>query len=86
MRVRRPQLADNVIYRGRDGLQAPRAAIVTATADSLDVRGVEAGEVPALTSPAHVHLHVLTPSPAGFFVEFDVPPGQGPGQWHHPSR
>jgi hypothetical protein len=55
--------------------------VVIATVDSLDPRGVESGQVPALSSPDHVHLFVFTPSDRGFFVEYDVPPGEGPGQW-----
>lgn len=85
-----PTLGRIVQYRGKQGLQAMRAAIVTATVDTLDPRGVEAGEVPALDSPNHVHLHVFTPSTAGFFVEFNVPqdePGMcRPGMWQWPTR
>ncbi|MGI8336693.1 hypothetical protein ACRYCC_42685 [Actinomadura scrupuli] len=44
---------------------AMRAAIVTATVDSLDPRGVAAGRVPALASDEHVHLWVFTPRDAG---------------------
>ena len=76
-----PRLAQLVHYRGKRGLHAPRAAMVIATVDSLDPRGVESGQVPALSTPEHVHLFVFTPSDKGFFVEYDVPPGDGPGQW-----
>lgn len=78
----RPTLARLVHYRGRLGLQTPRAAIVTATQETLDPRGVEAGAVPALDSPTHVHLWVFTPAVAGpnaetgGFAEFNVPQGE----------
>ncbi|MEU0081375.1 hypothetical protein ABZY58_26035 [Micromonospora tulbaghiae] len=49
-----PTLGRIVHYRGDRGMYAPRAAIVTATVDTLDQRGVDAGEVPALDSPSHV--------------------------------
>jgi hypothetical protein len=64
-------------------MQAQRAAIITATVDSLDPRGVDAGQVPALDSPTHVHLWVYTPSPAGGFPEYNVPhdPELSPGTW-----
>lgn len=74
--TQKPTLGRIVHYRGKQGLLAPRAAIVTATVDSLDQRGVEAGEVPALDSSDHVHLWVFTPSPAGGFAEFNVPHGK----------
>lgn len=77
----KPTLGRIVHYRGKQGLLAPRAAIVTATVDSLDPRGVEAGQVPALSSDEHVHLWVYTPAASGpnaatgGFPEFDVPRG-----------
>jgi hypothetical protein len=69
-----------------------RAAIVTATVDTLDPRGVDAGHVPGLDSPDHVHLWVYTPSEAGGFAEFNVPghveeiAGDiAPGSWTWPT-
>lgn len=78
----KPTLGRIVHYRGKQGLLAPRAAIVTATVDSLDPRGVEAGQVPPLDSDQHVHLWVWTPAAIGpnaapgGFAEFNVPRGQ----------
>lgn len=82
-----------VHYRGNRGLQTMRAAIVTATVDTLDPRGVDAGDVPPLTDDEHVHLWVYTPSAAGGFPEFNVPHGHGdeaggdipPGSWTWPT-
>lgn len=78
-----PFLGARVYYRGKVGYHAPRAADVSCSLDVLDPRGVAAGQVPALTDSLHVHLHVLTPSLAGSFPEFDVPydPGLAPGTW-----
>jgi hypothetical protein len=89
--VRRLQPGAIVQYRGRQGLQALRGALVTATADTLDPRGVDAGQVAPLTSPEHVHLFVLTPSNAVGFPEYDVPrdadPGMcRPGTWQWPTE
>lgn len=79
----RPTLAVPVHYRGKQGLQAVRAAIITATVDSLDQRGVNAGQIPHLSTATHVHLWVFTPSNASGFAEFDVPLdlGLAPGTW-----
>jgi hypothetical protein len=88
----KPTLGRIVHYRGKVGLQAPRAAIVTATVDSLDPRGVDSGQVPGLDSDQHVHLWVFTPAvlgpnaAAGGFPEFNVAPGAEPGQWSWPPR
>lgn len=82
----RPTTGHIVRYRGKHGLNAVRAAIVTADVDTLDPRGVEAGEVPALDSDQHVHLWVFTPSEKGGFAEFNVAPGDDPGQWSWPPR
>lgn len=90
-----PTLGRIVHYRGKYGLQTMRAAVVTATVDTLDPAGVERGDVPALDSPAHVHLWVWTPAAtgqnaeAGGFAEFNVPPGGSggdvePGMWRWP--
>lgn len=78
-----------VHYRGREGLQTLRAALVTATVDTLDPRGAAAGTVAALDSPQHVHLQVFTPGRDGF-PELNVPYGPGrdgtpePGSWAWP--
>ena len=75
-----------VVYRGKHGHNAPRAAVVIADVNSLDPRGVEAGAVPALDSPMHVHLHVFTPSEQQGWTEYNVSYGDGPGQWSWPPR
>lgn len=60
----RPSIGRIVIYRSRTGgYDVP--AIVTATTATLNRTGVEAGYVPDLTSPDHVHLTVLTPGIPG---------------------
>jgi hypothetical protein len=94
----KPTLGRIVHYRGKQGLLAPRAAIVTADVSSLDPRGVESGEVPALDSDEHVHLWVFTPGEKGGFAEFNVPRGEPsglelatagtipPGTWCWPPR
>ena len=91
--MRNPRLGDVVHYRGKQGLCAMRAAIVTANTDSLDPRGVEAGEVPALDSPHHVHLWVFTPGALDGFAEHNVPPAEEtsgepipPGSWCWPKE
>jgi hypothetical protein len=90
--MQKPSLGRIVHYRGRLGFFAPRAAIVTATIDSLDPRGVESGQVEALDSDMHVHLWVYSPGTSGGFSEFNVPfseVGQGeaaPGSWYWPAR
>lgn len=53
-----------VSYRSRTGNYTV-PAIVTCTTDSIYQPGVEAGFVPPLTSPAHVHLTVFTPGTPG---------------------
>jgi len=73
-------------YRGKQGFNAIRAAIVTADVETLDPRGVEAGAIPSLDSDEHVHLWVFTPGAAGGFHEYNVGPGDGPGQWLWPPR
>lgn len=88
-RLMQPTLGRIVHYRGREGLQTLRAALVVATVDTLDPTGVESGDVPALQSPMHVHLHVFTPSDRGWFPEYDVPidkaaGGPAPGCWSWP--
>ena len=88
-----PTLGRIVHYRGREGLHAMRAAIVTADINSLDQRGVGAGKIQALTDDTHVHLWVFTPSMAGGFAEFNVAEGEPgedglipPGTWTWPPR
>jgi hypothetical protein len=76
-----PITGDVVRYRGKRGLLAMRAAIVTADTRTLDPRGVESGDVPGLDSNQHVHLWVFTPGESGGFTEYNVPPGDGPGEW-----
>lgn len=63
-----------------------RAAIVTADTSTLDPRGVESGDVPALDDDYHVHLWVFTPGAQGGFAEFNVPEGTDPGCWSWPPR
>lgn len=82
----RPSLGRILHYRGRLGLKAMRAAVVTADVNSLDPRGVEQGVIPALDSPMHVHLWVFTPGESGGFTEYNVPYGDGPGMWSWPPR
>lgn len=82
----RPTTGRVLRYRGKLGLNAVRAAIVTADVDTLDPRGVASGDIPALDSDQHVHLWVFTPGERGGFTEYNVPPGTGPGQWHWPAR
>ncbi|MEW1838556.1 hypothetical protein AB0392_11430 [Nonomuraea angiospora] len=82
----RPTTGRIVRYRGKHGLHAIRAAIVTADVDTLDPEGVRVGAVPALDSPHHVHLLVFTPGAQGFFHEFNVPAGDEPGTWHWPDE
>jgi hypothetical protein len=60
----KPTIGRIVIYRSRTGdYDVP--AIVTATVDTLNPKGVELGHVPALTDDTHVHLTVLTPGTPG---------------------
>jgi hypothetical protein len=55
----RPSLGRIVIYRSRTGdYDVP--AIITATVDTLNRKGVEAGYIPDLTDPERVHLTVFT--------------------------
>lgn len=85
--MRPPRLPDTVLYRGKEGYQAMRSAMVTGTVASLDPRGVEGGHVQALDSDEHVHLWVFTPGSSGGFPEFNVPHGSPedgsipPGSW-----
>lgn len=59
-----PSIGRIVIYRSRTGdYDVP--AIVTATAETLNAKGVELGHVPNLTAPGNVHLTVFTPGKPG---------------------
>lgn len=71
-RFREASIGRIVLYRSkRNPYDVP--AVITATQDSLWRPGVEAGEVPDLASPQHVHLHVFTPGRLSGYQEFNVP-------------
>jgi hypothetical protein len=60
----RPTIGRIVTFRSRTGdYDVP--AIVTATKETLNPKGVEAGHVPALSSTRRVHLTVFTPGRPG---------------------
>lgn len=60
----KPTIGRIVIYRSRTGnYDVP--AIVTATTETLNPAGVEAGHVPALNGNMCVHLSVFTPGKPG---------------------
>ena len=89
----KPTLGRIVHYRGKQGRQAMRAAIVTGTVDSIDPDGIASGDVPDFDSPEHVHLWVFTPGTSPGFQEFNVPPARQaegepmpPGSWAWPPR
>lgn len=68
----KPSIGRIVTYRSITGnYDVP--AMITATVDSLWPGGVERGDVPALSSPEHVHLHVLTPGAQVGYQEHNVP-------------
>jgi len=81
-----------VMYRGKYGFNTLRPAIVVCTVDTLDPRGVQTGEVSALSTDQHVHLQVFTPSEKGMFFEQNVPYWDGKieempaGSWTWPMR
>lgn len=59
-----PTICRMVVYRSRTGdYDVP--AVINCTQDTLSEKGVEAGHVPALSSPDHVHLTVFTPGKPG---------------------
>ncbi len=58
------RLGQTVWFRSRTGAWTV-PAIITATVDSLHRGNVEAGHIPDLSSPDHVHLTVLTPGKPG---------------------
>lgn len=74
MTLKAPRLGQIVHYRGNDGLQTMRPAIVVVTEATLDPRG----DLPAISSWAHAHLHVLTAGIGGAWIEYDVPCFDGP--------
>lgn len=59
-----PSIGRVVWYRSRTGKYTVPATIVS-TKDTLYAGGVEAGFVPPITSPSHVHLVVYTPGKPG---------------------
>lgn len=60
----RPTLGRIVIYRSRTGdYDVP--AIITATEETLNPKGVELGHVPPLSGNMYVHLTVFTPGKPG---------------------
>lgn len=60
----KPTIGRIVIYRSRTGnYDVP--AIVNCTTETIYQPGVDAGHVPPLSSPDHVHLTVLTPGKPG---------------------
>jgi hypothetical protein len=62
--VDRPTLGRIVIYRSRTGdYDVP--AIINATEETLNAKGVELGHVPPLSGDMHVHLTVFTPGKPG---------------------
>lgn len=92
MHFMRPTLGRTVWYRGKQGRQTMRAAVVSCTLEELDQDGVITGDISDLDSEMHVHLRVFTPSVAGAFTEFNVPfgePGEDgkipPGTWCWPK-
>lgn len=66
----KPSIGRIVIYRSRTGdYDCP--AIVTATTETLNPKGVELGHVPALSSDEHVHLTVFTAGKPGLRRDAD---------------
>lgn len=59
-----PSIGRIVIYRSRTGdYDVP--AMITATKNTLNPKGVELGHVPDLSGDDHVHLTVFTPGKPG---------------------
>jgi hypothetical protein len=91
----RPSIGRIVIYRSRTGRYS-LPAIITATSDTINQAGVDAGHIPPITLSGNVHLHVFTPGSQQGYQEHDVPqaaiadtaPGedseQPPGSWAWP--
>jgi hypothetical protein len=69
----KPTIGRIVIYRSRTGdYDVP--AIITATRETLNPKGIEAGYIPDLSSDDHVHLTVFTagmPGLRGSVIERD---------------
>jgi len=59
-----PALTRAVLYRSRTGSYTV-PAVITCTTRSLNPAGVEAGNLPPLSSDNHVHLTVFTPGKQG---------------------
>jgi hypothetical protein len=60
----KPTIGRIVIYRSRTGdYDVP--AIITATVETLNPKGVELGHIPALSSDDHVHLTCFTAGKPG---------------------
>lgn len=65
-----PKLGEAVEYRDSNGFR--KAAIVTATAESVDPAG-------PLEAPGDGRVHLAVLSPSGhLYPAFDIPPGDGP--------
>lgn len=77
-----PSLGQTVVYRSRTGdYDVP--AIVNATRETLNDKGVEAAHVPALTGRDNVHLTVFTPGKPGMrrdATDFKVESEHGRGE------
>ncbi|SRR6266516_173476 len=72
-----PHLGQRVIYHSKVS-SVPLAALVTCTMESYDKK-VGAGKLPPLERETQVHLHVF--SPGSDYLELNVEPGYGKGQW-----
>jgi hypothetical protein len=59
-----PALGHIVLYRSRTG-EYDVPAVIAGTQASLHIPNVQAGYVPPLSSPRHVHLVCLTPGAPG---------------------
>lgn len=81
-RIEHPPIGAVVMYRARTR-DYVLPAIVTATVDSLDRRGVVRGDVPDITGEEHVHLNVMSCGPSLCYQEFDIPYSSHPepGTW-----
>ena len=68
-----------VLYRSkRNPYDIP--AVITVCDSNLWPEGVARGDVPALSSDFHVHLHVFTPGHLGSYQEHDIPFAEGEGK------
>lgn len=76
----RPSIGRIVTYRSKTGAyDVP--AIITATTDTLDPKGVELGHVPMLSSGVNVHLTVFTPGKPGTARHGEPNPAQTSGTY-----